>query len=196
MLTVVCVEWGNYLGRGAEYVDKLKAMVQRHLSLPHAFVCLQPDVGLAGWWNKIELFRPGRFSGRVVYLDLDTVIVGSIDKLAASKGILHLADWGWTKNDYGSGVMVWDAGEHDWIFKLFKPDVPRRFRGDQDWMTHLRDVGADSWPALPKGLCVSYRYVSRPAPPAGASVVCFHGKPKPHELAGGWVPHHWTAVKS
>lgn len=186
MLTVACVEVGNYLGRGTEYVAKLRAMVARHLSQPFRFECItQSDK--PGWWAKVDLFEPDRFTGRVLYLDLDTVIVGPLDALAESKGILHLADWGWTKNDYGSGVMVWDAGEHAEVWSRYTPNVPDQFRGDQDWMTHL-----GGWAALPKGLCVSYRYVSIVAPPLGASVVCFHGSPKPHEVISGWVPGAWA----
>lgn len=185
VITVVCVNVENYLGKGEKYVAKLRAMVARHLSLPHTFECITTS-NKHGWWAKVDLFQPGRFTGRVLYLDLDTVIVGSLDELAQTKGILHLRDWGWTKNDYGSGVMVWDAGEHEEIFERYDKAVPHCFRGDQDWMTHL-----GGWPALPKGLCVSYRYLSKLAPPAGASVICFHGQPKPHELVTGWVPQHW-----
>ena len=185
VITVVCVNVENYLGRGEEYVAKLRAMVARHLSLPHQFECITHS-NKQGWWAKIDLFQPGRFSGRVLYLDLDSVIVGPLDALVQTKGIPHLKDWGWTKNDYGSAVMVWDAGEHAEIFDRYDKTVPERFRGDQDWLTHL-----GGWPALPKGLCVSYRYLSRLAPPAGASVISFHGQPKPHEVTDGWVPQHW-----
>lgn len=206
MLMVACVEAGDYLGRGAEYVSKLKDMVTRHLSQPFEFVCLTDNpprhaAALARhsidaiprgifrhWWAKLYLFETGRFplGTRILYLDLDTVVVGSLDRLVLNKGILHLADWGWTKNDYGSGVMVWDVGEHDEIWSRATAATPQIFRGDQDWMTHL-----GGWDALPRGVCVSYRYVSKAAPPAGASVVCFHGVPKPHELTSGWVPGAW-----
>jgi hypothetical protein len=183
-LTVACVQVGDYLGRGEEYVEKLQAGVARHLSAPFRFECLR-EATRAGWWAKLDLFRPGMFEGRVLYLDLDSVIVGPLDRLAESKGILHLGRWGWTKNDYGSGVMVWDAGEHEEVWARAPADVEQRFRGDQDWMTHL-----GGWPALPDGLCVSYRYHAKAGPPKSASVCCFHGTPKPHEL-GGWVAEAW-----
>lgn len=184
-LTVACVNVEDYLGRGNEYVEKLRAMVSRNLTQPHRFECLT-ESDKPGWWAKVDLFEPGRFDGRVLYLDLDTVIVGPLDALAASKGILHLADWGWKKNDYGSGVMVWDAGEHTEIFTEYNGQVPHCFRGDQDWMTHL-----GGWPALPKGLNVSYRYHAKVAPPSGAVTVSMHGSPKPHEIVDGWVPGAW-----
>jgi hypothetical protein len=186
VITVVVVNHGDYLGRGRMYVDKMRNMVARHLSPPYEFVCLE-DVGPhAGWWAKIELFRPGRFTGRVFYTDLDAVITGSLDRLVSHKGILHLTDWGWKTPTYGSGVMVWDAGEHTEIFERFDLSVPERFRGDQDWLTHL-----GGWPALPAHLCRSYRYHCKKAVPMGCSHVSMHGEPKPHEIKTGWVPQEW-----
>lgn len=205
-VTVACVEVGNYLGRGAEYVAKLKAMVARHLSVPHSFCCLtddpkrhpelsadelqdlSPAARDTGWWAKVHLFAPGRFSGRVVFLDLDTVVVGLLDALAQSKGIVHLDHWGWDRKVYGSAVMVWDAGEHAEIFERFTSELPARLRGDQDWMTEL-----GGWDVLPQGLCCSYRYHAVDGPPRGASVICFHGKPKPHDLPPDhWALKHWS----
>lgn len=205
MLTVACVEVGNYEGRGAEYVEKLRRMVARHLTAQHRFVVLTDDgerhggppgvvwlpPEFKGWWGKVCLFDQNLFEGRVLYLDLDTVIVGSLDELVHHKGILHLDHWGWERKVYGSGVMVWDAGEHAEIWTQFTPEVPRRFggegQGDQDWVTSL-----GGWDALPRGVCVSYRYHCRKnGPPAGASVVCFHGRPKPHEFTEGWVKEGW-----
>lgn len=186
MITVAVVNHGDYLGRGEQYVQTMRGMVARHLGQPHEFVCLT-DVGSeTGYWSKIELFRPGRFSGRVVYFDLDSVVVGPLDELVESKGILDLADWGWSTHTFGSGVMVWDAGEHADVFERYDSRVPLQFRGDQDWMTNL-----GGWQALPPHLCKSYRYHSVMAPPDGCVHVSFHGQPKPHEVASGWVPEKW-----
>lgn len=185
MLTVACVNHGNYLGFGDRYVSTLHAMVKRNLSREFQFVCLK-DEGGPGWWSKIELFRPGRFSGRVVYIDLDSVIVGPLDELAESKGIIDLHDWGWKKHILGSGVMVWDSGEHAEVFTQYTQHVPERFRGDQDWITHL-----GGWPILPAHLCRSYRYDCVNEPPDGCVHVSMHGLPKPHEIRDGWVPSAW-----
>lgn len=208
VLTVACVEVGDYCGRGVEYVRKLRAGVERHLSAPHVFrlftdglqrhwptlqahgiEIVELPARRQGWWAKVALFRPDAFveGDRVLYLDLDTIVVGPLEPLAAAKGILHLGRWGWKQNDYGSGVMVWDHGEHAEIYSEFNPRVPRQYRGDQDWMTKL-----GGWPALPDALCRSYRYHAKAGPPEGASVVCFHGTPRPHEVREGWVPQAWA----
>lgn len=189
------------MGHPQEYVAKLRSMVARHVSGPHRFVCLTDDPtrhpgiecqqlpsrekdGLSGWWAKCYYFSPGRFEDRVLALDLDTLITGPLDALVEHKGIIHLARWGWAKNDYGSGVMVFDAGEHEKVWKRYTAAVPHRFRGDQDWITWL-----GGWDALPDGLCVSYRYHCKDGVPPGASVVCFHGeKDKPHLMPD----EHWT----
>jgi len=47
VLTVACVNHGNYLGRGDQYVNTLHAMVRRNLSREFDFVCLK-DEGDAG----------------------------------------------------------------------------------------------------------------------------------------------------
>lgn len=200
MITVACVEWGDYYGRGAKYVRALKRMVSRHLSFPHRFVCLSDkqhqDVecipltpGRTGWWNKLELFRHGLFDGRVMYLDLDTVVVGSLDALSQSPGIIHLRDWGWTRDVYGSGVMVWDSGQHSEIWDRFDPNSFTRFHGDQDWITEL-----GGWDRFPPELARSYRYHCKSGVPDGCSVVCFHGEPKPHQPAAGHLNAIWEAA--
>jgi hypothetical protein len=190
VLTVVCVNAGNYLGRGQEYVDKLWSMVTLHLRQPFDFVVVTEADGFYGWWVKIALFEPGRFRGRVAYFDLDGVIVGPLDELVEAKGIIQLTDWGWTKPTYGSGVMVWDAGEHEKIYTEYSADVPQQYRGDQDWITSL-----GGWEPLPARLCRSYRYHCVNGPPEGCVHVSFHGKPKMHELPQShWVHRYWRSL--
>src|SRR5579863_8469105 len=99
MLHVVCVRQGTKYG--PEYVTRLRAMVARHLTLgtEGKFVCFTDqgdDLGpgietrplpddLKGWWCKLWLFSPGLFpeNDRIVYFDLDTVIIGDLDAICA-----------------------------------------------------------------------------------------------------------------
>ena len=95
-MIVACVRNGTKYG--TDYVYRLRAMVERHLKVPHWFVCLTdrpdelPDVvtvdikrhGLPGWFAKMALFEPTWRNGqRVIYFDLDTVICGDLKPLAA-----------------------------------------------------------------------------------------------------------------
>jgi hypothetical protein len=202
VITVACVEWGDYLGRGTLYVRALAAMVADNLPEPHRFVCLtdQParhpgidcvelQPGRVGWWNKLELFRPGLFEGRVLFLDLDSIITGPLTELVESKGIIHLRDWGWTHDVYGSGVMVWDAGEHADVWICADPRRFGTYHGDQDFITEL-----GGWDRFPPHLARSYRYHCKDIVPKGCAVVCFHGEPKPHQesrIANRPLQHLW-----
>jgi hypothetical protein len=161
-------------------------MVKRNLHQPFEFSVLEEAEGLQGWWVKLALFQPGRFKGRVLYLDLDSVVVGVLDELAESKGIIYMPDWGWADPLLNSSVMVWDAGEHAEAYLRYTPWVAKRLEGDDEWLTLL-----GGWEHLPARLCRSYRYHAREAPPEACAVVTFHGRPKPHEVTDGWVPTFW-----
>ena len=83
-ITVLCVRFGNKYGR--EYVERLRNMVSRHLTVPYEFACLtddhhdipgvrkiyQPNANYArGWWHKVHMFDSTLpLKGRILYLDL------------------------------------------------------------------------------------------------------------------------------
>ena len=90
-MIVACVRTGQKYG--IEYVTRLRSMVARHLPQPHRFVCftdypnelpidmetLPVSPNLPGWWAKFHVFEPTWRAGEhVVYLDLDTIIIGDI----------------------------------------------------------------------------------------------------------------------
>ena len=190
MITVACVNVGDRYPD--HYVHILRDMVYRYLHAEHRFVCLSDhdieDVEVQkvpnqGWWSKIELFRPGRFEGRVLYLDLDVCVVGPLDDLIERPGIIK----DWHLPSFNSSVMVWDAGTLDHIHRLWVPEVALRLHGDQDWITEMEP----DWPLFPEGWCVSFKKHCTPKVPPDARVVCFHGTPKPHEVLTGWVPEVW-----
>ena len=101
-LSVVCVKWGALYG--ADYVNKLYRGVRRQLSIDLAprFICftddptdLLPEIEArslptcewTGWWYKAYLFSAGSgLRGRVLYLDLDTVLTGPLAPLATYRG--------------------------------------------------------------------------------------------------------------
>ena len=108
---ICCVQAGNYQGRGAEYVNNLHDMVLRNMppQTPFRFICFTdnpdgldegidvrplPEQGLEGWWNKLALFKKGVFpeGERVVYFDLDTLIINALDDIVAYDGTLACLD--------------------------------------------------------------------------------------------------------
>lgn len=210
MLTIACVMTNNYLGRGVEYVANLRAGVARHLSRPHRFVCLTDDVaavaatgvdarsvpqsGLKGWWNKIALFHPSAFQAgeRVLYLDLDTVITGSLDELSGYSGVFAMLEDVMVPNRVGSGVMAWRSGPRtEALWCAFReqgfPDVAG---GDQAFLERAVsriDRLQDHYP----NQIASYKMSAGMLSPH-TRIVAFHGQPRPHEIVSGWVPRIWA----
>lgn len=206
MLTVACVETGNYLGRGEDYVRRLKMAVEQHLTVPHRFVCVtdRPKEGVecikarfTSWWEKLRLFE--LFHGRVLFLDLDTAIVGSIDHVARYDGAFATLRDFWFPKGLGPAVMLFDERAKVFWDEWAAAGYPTEGHGDQWWIQTCRGkLQVDILQEMFPGTFVSYkehctkagRRWSDPAdqltPPHQASVVCFHGRPRPHEL-GGWV---------
>lgn len=98
---VFCIKWGTRYG--PEYVNKLRAMVARQLSLDYEFICFTdntegihpdvsilplPELGVAhpknvpGKWTKTALWQANLFGleGVALFIDLDTVLVDCIDE--------------------------------------------------------------------------------------------------------------------
>jgi len=162
-------------------------MVSEHMSQPYKFVCVD-DSPFPGWWAKVSLFQPGRFSGRVLYLDLDVTVIGSLDDLANLPATFAVVEnfkeiKEPNKAKFNSSVMAWDA-EQDSINELFtefNPSIMDRLNGDQDCISEqLPNVTT-----FPKDWCVSYkvrRFLKLRTMPKDARVVCYHGKPKPFDM--------------
>mgnify|MGYP001557842518 CR=1 FL=1 len=184
-VTIACV-----LSPGPLYtswhVDRLKDMVAQHMSQPYQFVCVD-DSKFPGWWAKIDLFKPGRFTGRVLYLDLDSTVIGSLDDIANHK---HPSLFSMMENfkefkepnkaRLNSSVMAWDAEKANHLFTEFTPSVMERLNGDQNWISEQMPDAA----TFPEDLCVSYkvRRAKLKTIPKDARVVCYHGNPKPWDL--------------
>ncbi len=204
-LNIACVLAGDkYAPR---YVENLFDMVQRNLPpIPGRFVCFtdqqfeiagvetKPLPGdLHGWWNKLHLFTPGLFAkgDRVLFFDLDTLIVGELDRIAEYDGEFGILRDFYQPETFGSGVMAWRAGFGSHIIDAYRQaGCPREFHGGDQTFIQTVQPKADRLQDLFPGAFVSYKIDCNPHPPKGARVVCFHGKPKPHEL-DGWVAETW-----
>lgn len=196
MVTIACVlrSGGSY---SPDWVSRLRHQVRQQAPF-HRFVCLtdQPVWGAEsvllrhgwlGWWSKIELFRPGIFAGRVLFLDLDVLVTGDLAPLIDGTGFKICRDW-WT-GGLNSSVMAWDAGDTE-IYDRFVPAEMARLHGDQDWIEQVRPRAATFDP----GLVVSFKAHCSGGMPAGARVVAFHGRPKPDEVSDEWVRARWVSA--
>lgn len=220
-MIVACVRAGDKYP--VEYVTRLRDMVAKHLPLAHHFVCLtdRPNdlnrflvssldiskFGLYSWWAKMALFTVDwRRQQRVLYFDLDTVIVGDLSPLARldiefgicanftrAAGHLH-----WPCS-FGSCAMIIGPSLDGTLFENFWKDrqtiIERAGKyGDQKAIEDLAPDATLLQPLLPKDFFLGYRDLpSWPdAPPKDCSVVVFAGKSKPHNSSNKWVKAAWT----
>lgn len=237
MVNVICMKWGTKYG--PEFVNRLRSMVRRHLARPHRFVCFTDDgsgldadieikplppmdlpPGKERGWLKLATFnRPlADLAGTTLFLDIDVVIVDSIDCLFDHPGefcIIH--DWNKPWRITGnSSVYRFEAGAHPEILDYFVKNidrVKREVRNEQEYLTReVHRLGKLTY--WPKDWCVSFKYgcmpvfpfnyFKVPTIPQGARVVVFHGLPNPddavigkgkgirrHVLPTPWINEHW-----
>lgn len=211
-MIVVCVlRTGGIYDAG--YVRALRRGVSQFLP-GLRFVCLTDIAGRVatdltaplehnwpGWWSKMELFRV--FPGPTLYFDLDTVLCGDLLPLAqvveqlGTAEFLMLRDLNARRPDHWtSGVMGWN-GDWGWMYDRFRLQASAsmvRYRGDQEFIgAQLQETGAAVSPIQDHAKVASWKWRCREtAPPPGTEIVCFHGKPRPHEQADvPWMKEHW-----
>ena len=233
MVNVICMKWG--VKYDAANVNRMRAMVRRHLSLPHRFVLFTDDgtgvgndieviplpkvnvpAGPERCWRKLGVFSPQdtTLRGPTLFLDLDLVILDSIDCFFAHPGeFIIIRDWlrdGKGRSVGNSSVFRFDAEKHLAMLEAFNADpagIAAQHRCDQDWMTHF--VGEPTY--WPEAWCCSFkRHCLQPFPknlfvppqcPPEAKVLVFHGDPKPEVAASRMTmklqalrfsrPAHW-----
>jgi len=224
MLTVCCVWVKGPVKYTADYVVRLHRMACKFVPKPFIFACLTDrpeDVSLpgivpihidhmwgdvppngAGYWAKVRLFseedtrnRDGAFSGRVLYIDLDSLIVSNLspivdypapfaitaDALVEERKHLNTDRYGRTLvRAFNSSVMVWDAGFGRDIYETWTPEVAQRLSTDQDFIAEL----------YPNATAMPYSWfprISRQQPPwPDEAKVVLVKKPKPHEAVERW----------
>lgn len=181
----------------AGHVSRLQAQIDAHYSGAR-HICLTDDAEVTGdvialtmawpgWWSKLELFRHDL--GRCCYFDLDVTVNRSlawVDQLPPAEL--------WAMQDaflpgMNSSVMIWEGAKPQ-VFEGFDPTLPEpRLRGgDQKW------IGG----ALGSSVCFLHppQVSSFKKHGAGsASVVVYHGHPKPWDTEGLARWNSRTAVK-
>lgn len=149
-----------------------------------------------GWWAKLCLFSPGIFpkGRRIIYFDLDTIITGDITPLIQNRGKM-LASMPLKRQqgviDYGlaSGCMAWNAGELDFIYHDFDPELmawmdrlPVPMIGDQGWIYRCVEENWTAIQSVQPGV-YSYKLHCRDGIPEDCTILVFQAKPRPREAA-------------
>lgn len=214
-LTVACV-YKPGGGFSDEYVYRMRDSLAQHSKAHTRFVCLtdQKLPGITchpftrraiGWWHKLELFRRGLFDGPVAYFDLDTMFVGDLtDILSERHTFACTTDWLGRGTTINSTMMLWDprAADFSGIFSAATQGDEEKYSkgwerwGDQGKIQDHLPVPFLSLSSRWPGRIVSYKINVRgkqhgrpDAVPAGASIVAFHGTPRPHQI--NWtLPNH------
>lgn len=182
---ILCMKWGTKYG--PEYVNRLYAMVRRHLRGDFRFVCLTdrtegirsevecfpiPSLELPAGspergWTKLttfstELVESYGLKGTALFLDLDVVIVGDITQFFYVPGeFLIIHDWKRPWRITGnSSVYRFELGRHPEVLVKFRAEfdaIRQKFRNEQAYLSDEMQA---------KGLlrywdeawCASYKY--------------------------------------
>lgn len=176
-----------------EHVERLREQIAQHYTLPHRFYCLsdQPlscpwvplECGWQGWWSKLELFRHD--FGPAVYFDLDTTILSNLDWLVDAPKHFSMITEFTGRDVMNSGIMAWTGTEYRHLADDFHHQADSRYRdwwwGDAAWIRERVPDKVSLQERFPKKIA-SYK-VSGHRYLQGISVVCFHGVPRPWEVA-------------
>lgn len=153
MLYVCCFLWFDPLSPRRDvytydetHVRRLKAQIEPNLSIPHEFICVS-DRPIAGiktipidWqthvpgtrFSKLQMFRTsGPLAGkRLLYLDLDCVVTGSLDPLVDRDEDLVL----WRNPNYGAPLRA-----------LYNTSMILHNAGTRPLFWHLVANNLDEW---------------------------------------------------
>lgn len=211
----------NMLSRQITAGIKFHVYTEHDRSVPPHLIkhCLEDWPGVQGpkksWWHKMQLFNPEHFSGNLLYLDLDVVVFNSLDWVAQSN-----PEFFWTIRDFrylqhpcssmNSSMMWWNVEKFAWVWHEFnresRDQIIRRYHGDQDYLNVTinhqqkrfwedRHFQSWRWQCQEGGYDFPRRRHRAPGTPAqanpDASVIVFHGQPKPHEINDPLVTDHW-----
>lgn len=151
MITVVCWKWqprpGYHKRFTADHVNRLRAMVGRHLHVPHEVVCVTDDaseiapdirivpipdeIGHATHPHRPNCYRRLRafaadaaewLGERILSIDLDCVIVRDITPLAArTEDFVIMDDRAPNATPYNGSLWLLRAGTRTRVWETFDP---------------------------------------------------------------------------
>jgi len=226
-VNIISIKWGKRYG--PEYVNRLYSGVARHLSRPFRFVCFTDDtqgirrevdtypipesvnqsaISHFSHGKKQHLFQNdiGDLQGTCLYLDLDVVIVDSIDCFFDYKPGQFCICKEWLpvrqqihrkltkrQRSANSSVFRFEANTMQFIVDRLNedPQITRQFRLEQYWLSYALGDQMNWWPLKWVGSFKHRRpiyplsLVVSPILPKSAKVMVFNGPLKPTDAING-----------
>ncbi|PKO34806.1 MAG: hypothetical protein CVU34_06170 [Betaproteobacteria bacterium HGW-Betaproteobacteria-7] len=144
-------------------------------------------------------------SGQWLFLDLDVVVLGSLDDFFAyqpEKSFIVMRNWTQPGRNIGNtSVYRFTVGADEYLLSRLIAEqdaILATFRNSQTYISRtVRELvfWPDEWCVLFKTHCVPpwpLRFWKTPTVPAKARVVAFPGVPNPHEaVIGQWPAKAW-----
>ena len=221
MRNVICMKWGT--AYSPQYVNVLFNAVRDRLSDPFRFICFTddgtelldgievydiPDMKLpqsafqSGGWPKLAIFAKELYDirGRCLFIDLDTLIVGKLDRYfddAPGIRVIKTATprhlfWKKKVTFGGTGVIGFSIGTEAQIYNSFmgaRQTAISDYKNEQDYACAFASKvsywDGKSVALFKHDICApgKLRYLLRvPKPAAETSIVAFHGYPNPSDL--------------
>jgi len=221
MENIICMKWGTKYG--AKDVNILAGMVRRNMTRPYRFVCFTddrdglhpvievrplPELELPGQlpergWNKLTILgeKLADLEGRALFLDLDVVILDSLEPFFVLPGAFCIIrDWDFPGKIIGnSSVFRFEIGKHADVLEHFLThggEVRSTHRNEQAYLSHaiyakgVLQYWPDEWCRSFKRHCVRtfpLGYFLHATRPDGAKIVIFHGNPGPDAAVKGFI---------
>jgi hypothetical protein len=222
--TIICMKWGSRYG--SEFVNRLYSSIKRHTKKRTQLYCytdnktgineeiickplpkinLPKDILLTPW-RKLSIWQYplGNLKGDVLFLDLDLVITGNIDRFFDFKPGKYCVIENWTQigqNIGNTSCFRFPTGKYNFIFNKFNKNPEKIWKKH-----HIEQIFLSSeikeqyfWPSK---WCQSFKHnllpkwpmrIWKPAKlPLETSIVAFTGKPDPDDVING----DWPVRKS
>lgn len=225
MLSVVCFLWrgdrhAEHYTYTADYVNRLRSMLARHLKAPHELVCctdipegvdgrvriapLPSDaLGLGSLNPKLYAFHPDApFGSRMLMMDLDTVIVRDIGPLLETGA--EIKAWSvrpGTPGRFNTSMVLMDSGAFPDVWERFDPktsldaaEAAGMDRWEQGWVSYVMDGRGETWARSGEGI-ESFQPRHDWRLPDSARIVFFPGRRSPAmpelQARHPWIEEHW-----
>ena len=217
IVTFLWGDWGD--GLGERYVRTLQKAVEKNLDIPHRFICLS-DREIDGI-QTYPIYPPSKlgnlvklaiyndyyqFNGRVMLMDLDMVVTGSLNEIAsydgeiAARAAFRTREAVWIP-DGDMTILNLTSSRQRQIWKYITNSISKiesRTQGAE--RKFYKQFYTKIFPQIdfiqelfPEQL-QSYKQdgVRTSGLPKNARIVSFHGRPKPHQVADKWVLKYWN----